>query len=264
MSILLSFIFAPPSSIYLNAMTVFTFLSLCYSAFSEVNGKPLQYSKFWNVNSKEGKKEMMISSLMGMLLLYMPAFLGAVSLLSVSADTGSRCLLVTWVLAIHFFKRILEVLFVHKYSGGMILNPAIRISFLCFSATVLMIYSQLLTPGTPDPPLDLKDIGIVLYVVGIIGNFYHHLILSKLREKDEKGYKIPKGGLFSLVVCPHYLFEIIEFIGVSFISQTEYSFSFTLGSIVYLMGRSYITRNWYLSKFPSFPREIKALIPYVF
>eukprot|EP00262_Sarcandra_glabra_P012399 TRINITY_DN3190_c0_g1_i1.p1 TRINITY_DN3190_c0_g1~~TRINITY_DN3190_c0_g1_i1.p1 ORF type:complete len:128 (-),score=9.61 TRINITY_DN3190_c0_g1_i1:74-457(-) len=127
-----------------------------------------------------------------------------------------------------------------------------------------MIYSQILTQGIPDPALDLKYIGIFMFFVGIGGNFYHHLILSKLRETGDSEYKIPKGGLFSLVICPHYLFEIIGFIGVSFISQTVYSFSYTLGTIFFLMGRSYATKNWYLSKFPNFPQEVKALIPSLF
>ncbi|MBA0571140.1 hypothetical protein Golob_004730, partial [Gossypium lobatum] len=77
----------------------------------------------------------------------------------------------------------------------------------------------------------------------ISGNFYHHYLLSKLRTKGDKEYKIPKGGLFELVICPHYLFEILEFLGISLISQTLYSFSVTLGSALYLMCRSYVTRK---------------------
>jgi hypothetical protein len=53
-------------------------------------------------------------------------------------------------------------------------------------------------------------------------------------------------------------------LGISFISQTSYAISFTLGSIFYLMGRSYATRKWYLSKFEDFSEDVKALIPYAF
>jgi len=104
----------------------------------------------------------------------------------------------------------------------------------------------------------------VLFLIGISGNFYHHYLLSKLRGEGEREYRIPKGGLFELVICPHYLFEIIGFLGISFISQTSYAISFTLGSIFYLMGRSYATRKWYLSKFEDFSEDVKALIPYAF
>ncbi|KAK2457163.1 3-oxo-5-alpha-steroid 4-dehydrogenase family protein [Trifolium repens] len=89
-------------------------------------------------------------------------------------------------------------------------------------------------------------------------------LLSKLRGKGEKGYKIPKGGLFDYVICPHYLFEIIAFYGFSFISQTLYGFSFALGTTFYLLGRSYAARRWYVSKFEDFPKNVKAIIPFFF
>ena len=159
---------------------------------------------------------------------------------------------------------LLQVLFIHKYSGTMVLDTVIFITLSYLLSSATMIYAQHLTDGLPETPIDLKYPGIALFLVGIGGNFYHHFLLSKLRREDEKEYKIPKGGLFNLVICPHYLFEIIGFFGVSFISQTLYAFSFTLGSALYLMGRSYATRRWYLSKFENFPDDVKALIPFVF
>ncbi|XVF82663.1 hypothetical protein PTKIN_Ptkin16aG0066800 [Pterospermum kingtungense] len=139
----------------------------------------------------------------------------------------------------------------------------ILVSYMVASA--FMIYSQHLTKGFPEPPIDLKYLGIALFLVGVSGNFYHHYLLSKLRGKgNAKEYKIPKGGLFGLVVCPHYLFEVLGFWGIAFIAQTLYAFSFTLGSTLFLMGRSYATRSWYLSKFEDFPKGVKAMIPFIF
>lgn len=146
----------------------------------------------------------------------------------------------------------------------MFLDSVIPISFSYFISTLTMIYAQHLTQGMEEPAVDLKRAGIILFLIGVTGNFYHHYVLSKLRDKDDKGYKIPKGALFELVICPHYLFEIIGFIGIAFISQTVYAFSFALGTMLYLMGRSYATRKWYLSKFKNFPTNVRALIPYIF
>lgn len=146
----------------------------------------------------------------------------------------------------------------------MILNTAITISLSYLFSTATLIYSQLLTQGLPDPPVDLKYVGVLLFMVGLSGNFYHHYLLSKLRGEGEKEYKIPRGGFFNLVICPHYLFEIIGFLGFFFISQTLYSLSVALGTLFYLMGRSTATRKWYLSKFEGFPQEVKALIPYFY
>ncbi|XP_008777953.2 3-oxo-5-alpha-steroid 4-dehydrogenase 1 [Phoenix dactylifera] len=264
-TILPNFLYPPPPSLFLAAMSVISFTALSLSGLSEVSGKHLQYSKFWNANPPPRPNPMRLSGRTGMLLLYSPALEAAVASFAVpGVVTGMRSQLLSLALSLHFFKRVFEVLFIHQYSGQMVLDSAILISSSYFISTVSMIYAQYLTQGISEPAINLEYAGVVLFLVGIMGNFYHHFLLSKLRVKGDKGYKIPKGGLFNLVICPHYLFEIIDFVGVSLISPTVYACSFTLGTIFYLMGRSYATRKWYLSKFQNFPKNVKALIPYVF
>ncbi|KAK7270957.1 hypothetical protein RJT34_26502 [Clitoria ternatea] len=263
MSVSLNFIFPPPASIVVSAMTVISFVSMAKVGFSEIRGNHLNYSKFWNVNTT-GRRQIKLSSKAGMLMLYTPAFLAGFASFWIFPHEGVRSVMLQSALTLHFFKRIIEVLFVHKFSGGMLLDSAIPITLSYFLSTATMIYAQHLSQGLPEPPINLMYPGIVLFLVGIVGNFYQHYILSKLRGKGEKEYKIPKGGLFGLVISPHYLFEIIEFYGVAFISQTLYAFSFSIGTTFYLLGRSYATRKWYLSKFEDFPKNIKAVIPFVF
>ncbi|KAF6146933.1 hypothetical protein GIB67_036652 [Kingdonia uniflora] len=268
MSMVTNFLYPPPPSLLITAMYVINFSLLANSALSEIRGKYLQYSKFWNTNTsqKEKTKEVKLSSRAGMLILYTPAFLASAVSLYLLAEDGLRLLLVTAALTIHYFKRVLEVMFVHKYSGAMILDSTILISLSYFSSTASMIYNQHLVHDMPEPPVDLKYAGVFIFLVAIVGNFYHHLLLLKLRSKDEgvKEYKIPKGGLFNQVICPHYFFEILVFVGICLISQSLYPICFTIGTMMYLMSRSYTTRKWYVSKFPSFPKDVKAIIPYVF
>jgi steroid 5-alpha reductase family enzyme len=109
------------------------------------------------------------------------------------------------------------VLFVHKYSGGwfLILQSLSLLVTLC----LLQAWSTPNTPGISEAPVDLKHAGILLFLWGISGNFYHHYLLSKLRGEGYRENRIPKGGLFELVICPHYLLEIIGFLEISFISH---------------------------------------------
>ncbi|CAL0321205.1 unnamed protein product [Lupinus luteus] len=264
LSVLSNIIFPPPPSLFVSAMSLISFVSLANAGFSEIKGKHLNYSKFWNATNTTPQKQIKISSKSGMLLLYTPAFLAAAASFWVFPHEGIRSTFLQGAVTIHFFKRVFEVLFVHKYSGAMLLDSALPISLSYFLSSATMIYAQHLTQGLPQPRIDLLYPGVALFLVGIVGNFYHHYLLSNLRGKGEKEYKIPKGGLFEFVICPHYLFEIIGFVGVSFISQTLYPISFTIGTTFYLMGRSYATRRWYLSKFEDFPKNVKALIPFVF
>ncbi|XP_060184435.1 uncharacterized protein LOC132614094 [Lycium barbarum] len=263
MSTLLKFLYPPPPSLFINTMSVISFASLANAGFLEIKGKHMQYSKFIGTTKSENEKAK-IESKKGMLLLYSPAFLAGVASFAIFPDGDLRFALVCSALTIHFFKRVFEVLFVHKYSGSMDVEATITISLSYFLSTVTMIYSQHLTQGLPEPSIDLKYGGFIIFLVGIIGNLYHHYLLSKLRTKGDKEYKIPQGGLFNFAICPHYLFEILIFVGISCTSQTLYAISFTLGTTFYLMGRSIATRRWYKSKFDDFPKDIKALIPYIF
>lgn len=259
----MKFLFPCPPNLLISAMSVVSLVSLVSSGFSEARGKHFQYSKFWNANSPV-TNQIKLSGRNGMLLLYTPAFFAGLSSFWLLPDQDLRFLYLKSALTFHFFKRTLEVLFIHSYSGSMILVSLIPMSFNYFASTATMIYAQHVIQGYPEPSIDLTYPGIVLFLIGIGGNFYHHYLLSKLRSKNDKEYKIPKGGLFDLVICPHYLFEILGFWGVFFISQTLYSFIYAFGTTLYLMGRSYATRRWYLSKFEDFPKHVKALFPFVY
>ncbi|XP_009614231.1 steroid 5-alpha-reductase DET2-like [Nicotiana tomentosiformis] len=257
-------LFQEPSSIFNKIMEVMNLVFSAILGISETFGKQnLEYSKFWNLNSKKQVKAK-VPSRMGMLIAYTPSLIACLSFFWIFPNGGIRFFMLNSAIALHFFKRVLEVLFVHKYSGAMAMNSAITISSSYLMAFSSLIYIQHLTEGSSEPNIDLKYLGFIVFMVGIIGNFYYHFLLSNMRKKGENGYKIPKGGLFNLVICPHYLFEIVTFLGFSLISQTLFSFSSTIGTLFYLMGRSYATRKWYLSKFEDFPRTVKALIPFVF
>jgi len=120
-----------------------------------------------------------------------------------------------------------QVLFVHRYSGSMPLATSLLIAGCYLFNGGAMIYVQHLSRGLPEPSMDLLYPVVLAFAVGLAGNFYHHHLLSRLRADsggdgdDKKGYKIPTGGLFGLVTCPHYLFEILAFFGFAMIAQTR-------------------------------------------
>ncbi|XVF42588.1 hypothetical protein PTKIN_Ptkin01aG0376000 [Pterospermum kingtungense] len=260
---LVKFLFPP--TMFVAATSLVSCTSLAMTGISEIRGKNLQYSKFFGVGSQTAtESKVKISSRPAMVMVYTPAFLAGVSSFVIFPDEGLRFLLLKSAISIHFFKRIFESIFVHKYSGEMAVDTMIVVLLSYFTSSVFMVIAQHQAMGLPEPPIDLKSPGILLFLMGLCGNFYHHYLLSKLRGKGEKQYKIPKGGLFDFVICPHYMFEALGFWGFAFISQSLYSFSFALGTTLLLMGRSYATRRWYLSKFDDFPKNVKAMIPFIF
>ncbi|KAJ6901517.1 hypothetical protein NC651_019323 [Populus alba x Populus x berolinensis] len=155
-----------------------------------------------------------------------------------------------------------EVLFIHRYSGGVDVESLTPITLSYFTSSVFVIYAQHLAQGLPEPAVDLKYPGIVLFLIGIIGNFYHHRLLSKLRSNNDKEYKVPKGGLFDLVICPHYLFEILAILGISLHSSNIVCLFFLHWINSLPDGEELCHEEMVPFKVQRFSRDVKALIPF--
>jgi hypothetical protein len=135
-SFLQGFIFPPPASLFITGMSAIGLTSLAVTGFSEVRGKHLQYSKFWNVNSpKHGRKQIELSSRTGMLFLYTPAFLAGLASFALFRHQDVRFLLLQAALTLHFFKRVYEV---HLHMNSNLL----QILFSTISVVYLIVILQ--------------------------------------------------------------------------------------------------------------------------
>ena len=82
-------------------------------------------------------------------------------------------------------------------------------------------------------------------------NYYHHKILADSRKDEngeiKKGYVHPSklGACFKVTYVPHYVFEVISWIGVSIVSRTPYGWYVTFGMALFLGIKGYKTRKWY-------------------
>lgn len=103
--------------------------------------------------------------------------------------------------------------------------------------------------------------GLGLMVIGVSINIHSDTVLRNLRAPGETGYKIPNAGLHRWVASPNYLGEIIEWIGLALSTWTLAGLAFAVFTIANLFPRAFSHRRWYLSEFPDYPRERKAIIP---
>jgi very-long-chain enoyl-CoA reductase len=206
-----------------------------------------------------------ISARVGMLAKYVPAF--TIITLKVAVFTFSLGLMESMML-IHFGKRILEVLYLHDFSGSPTEDGTSSFFIGLFYAFAAWLYCR---DGSQASTLVL-DFGVMLFCIGIVGNFYHHLILARLRTPGYKGpsdasgkYKLPSGGFFDLTSCPHYLFEILGFWGAAIAAFNLITFSMAINTTMMLTGHAMSTTRWYQSKFGKlWPEERKHIIPYIF
>jgi very-long-chain enoyl-CoA reductase len=131
------------------------------------------------------------------------------------------------LICVHFVKRELETLFVHRFSASTM--PARNIfknSFHYWVLAGLNIAAWMYAPGSPtgkDPNALLLYTGVVAYTIGELGNLNAHLVLRGLRSSGGRERGIPHGLGFSLVTCPNYMFEVLSWIGMYLVSGLSFS-----------------------------------------
>ncbi len=106
-------------------------------------------------------------------------------------------------------------------------------------------------------------IGCLIFISGLILNWYSDAILIHLRKPGETGYKIPKGGMFHLISCPNLLGELIEWTGFAILSWSLPGLAFFVWTFANLVPRALSHHKWYLGKFEDYPAKRKAIFPYV-
>ncbi len=105
-------------------------------------------------------------------------------------------------------------------------------------------------------------IGIILFLAGAIINLISDNILLKLKGIGDS-YKIPSGFLYNYISCPNYFGEIIEWIGFAVMTWSYPGLIFALWTFFNLVPRSISHHKWYKSNFSDYPRNRKAIIPFI-
>lgn len=209
----------------------------------------------------------MVPSRYGMLLIYMPSTLVGATMLATEPKLATALLLA------HFGKRTAESAWLHRYSGGMPLAVAGFIS--AYYSLVTFAVSRVAVGGD-GPAASLA--AVALFAVGSAGNLAHHAILARARtppaekkKSDGDGaaaggrYVLPRGGLFELVSAPHYLFELVAWLGVALAAQHVNALLVFGTMSSYLSGRAVATTKWNRARFgAAWPASRRHLIPFVF
>lgn len=226
---------------------------------------PMPYSKFAAKSISKGDKAMVPSKL-GMLIIYLPAFFTSIGYMYFlpQFQYETHVTLAGLMCLAHFAKRNLEVLFVHSYSGSTELSAARLIAFFYALVTFMICFVSSTETGEVE-----AKISQVLFVTGMAGNLYHHYLLASLRSKtvgSQKSYVAPKGGLFEYVAAPHYLFELVTWLGIAVASGHITAYLNLISMTGYLGARSFNQNNWNKTKFDKseWPDSRKNLVPFIY
>ncbi len=106
-------------------------------------------------------------------------------------------------------------------------------------------------------------IGTFIFAVGMVINWQSDNTLIHLRKPGETGYKIPQKGLFRYVSCPNLLGEVIEWGGFAILTWSLPGLAFFVWTFANLVPRAVSHHKWYQEKFPDYPKERKAVFPFI-
>lgn len=106
-------------------------------------------------------------------------------------------------------------------------------------------------------------LGGFLFIIGFIINQISDHILINLRKPEETGYKIPKGFLFDYISCPNLFGEFVQWSGFALMAWNFPATTFLIWTVANLFPRALKHHKWYLENFKNYPKNRKAVLPWV-
>eukprot|EP01114_Cavostelium_apophysatum_P000100 TRINITY_DN10101_c0_g1_i2.p2 TRINITY_DN10101_c0_g1~~TRINITY_DN10101_c0_g1_i2.p2 ORF type:complete len:215 (-),score=22.34 TRINITY_DN10101_c0_g1_i2:65-709(-) len=175
-----------------------------------------------------------------------------------------KLILVLWNL--HFVRRTLEAQLVHNFSKASTPFMDAAVEYLYYWGFTYWIYTSVMSPHYVEDSTLLVP-GILIWLAGEAGNTYSHRKLATLRKaaktsSEKEKYPIPRGFLFDLVSCPHYLCEATSWLGFALIARTYASWAFFVvgGAIMFTWAKERHAR--YLQIHPNYPKR-NIMVPFV-
>ena len=149
------------------------------------------------------------------------------------------------------------------FTGGLLLLlVSVFIFFNLINAGTNGYYLGYLETYTNDWFFDLRFIiGIILFITGMLINFFADNYLIHLRNGNPNIYLIPRGGIFEYISCPNHFGEILEWIGFAIMCWNLPALGFAVWTVANLVPRAWSHHKWYRKTFSDYPEKRKAIFP---
>ena len=170
----------------------------------------------------------------------------------------------------HFARRALESLWVHRYSGRPVAPADYIVEYAYYWGFATWIAFGMRSPSWQTPSDVSLVIGVALFTLAECGNAWAHWKLRALRlTTGASERRIPRGGLFERVSCPHYFFEILSWVGFAVFTRVHGAYAFLAVGAVILSSYAFSRHKNYIKEFDglegreAYPRSRKALVPFL-
>ncbi|XP_058799796.1 very-long-chain enoyl-CoA reductase [Phymastichus coffea] len=171
--------------------------------------------------------------------------------------------------SLHYIKRLLETLFVHRFSHATM--PMRNLFKNCSYYWLFAMYvAYHVNHPLYTPPSNVRFlVGLAIFLLCELGNLSIHLALRNLRPPGTTVRKIPKPTgnpltiLFNFVSCPNYTYEVGSWIGFTIMTQCIPAGLFMLAGAYQMTVWALGKHRLYKKEFTDYPKGRKAIIPFV-
>ncbi|XP_008305406.1 polyprenal reductase [Cynoglossus semilaevis] len=179
------------------------------------------------------------------------------------------------LLWIHSLRRLLECLCVSVFSDGYMNLVQYLFGlgyYIVLGLTVLCSDHVGKETGSLHSQVTwFHVVGVGLFVAASVLQHRSMVLLAGLRigksgAVETLAHRIPTGGWFEWVSCPHYFAELLIYISLAFMSESL-SITWWLVVLYVLFNQALaaqLCHELYISKYDSYPTNRKAFIPFVF
>jgi len=234
--------------------------ALACLSFALLLRRPAPYGRF-----ADRSRGPAIAARWGWLLMESPAIWGMVALFVTGRHRESvvaQLFLLLWLA--HYARRTLVYPFRLPRSARPLPLLIVGSAFLFQLVNVYLNGRWLFELGPARPASWLLDprflVGVALFVGGTLVNRSADAELLRLRAAGP-GYRVPQGGLFRWISSPHYLGEIVIWIGWAAATWCLPALLFAFWTIANLAPRARSHHRFCRERIPGYPPERTALLP---
>ncbi len=244
-------------NVLLSIWIIIGFLSFCYLIY-----KPAPYGR--HIEKGWGAE---ISARSGWVLMESPAFyLMLIFFLIAGNFSNIAHITLTSLFCFHYFNR--SFLWPLRSESKKKKIP-LSVVFSAFFFNLINVFFQgtyifILSSYSDDWVFSIPFfVGISLFLIGFLINFLSDEIIIKQKKEINEGYFIPQGFLYKKITCPNYFGELIEWLGWAVMTYSSAGFVFFLWTLFNLLPRAISNHKWNNKNIKNYPKDRKAIIPYI-
>ncbi|KAF6733103.1 Polyprenol reductase [Oryzias melastigma] len=164
----------------------------------------------------------------------------------------------------------LTVLCVDRIGKGLM-----DVTYYCFSCGSALRFNRpfsfFFSGASSLSQLDwIQTTGFIVFICGSLLQHQSIVLLARLRTGksgavETLAHRMPTGGCFHLVSCPHYFAELLIYVSLGFVFGGRSSTWWLLVLYVFFNQAlaAQLSHELYVSKYQLYPKHRKALIPFV-